>query len=56
MITWNERYIYLNIEMIFLVIHAGYEGSDIAEKDVNFLCNDRYLHFPHEKPKKSFYC
>lgn len=46
------------IETAFLVIHAGYEGGDIAEKKNNprFLCNDRYHHDPHESLKRTFVC
>lgn len=42
------------IETAFLVIHAGYEGGDIAEKKNNprFFCNDRYHHDPHESLKR----
>lgn len=48
--------------MHFLLIHAGYQGSDTAGKIHNPLqrfiyvsfCNDRYLQKPHKSLKK--YC
>lgn len=44
---------YLNKKILSLVIYAGYEDGDIAEK-IHFFCNDSYLHNQYESLKKAF--
>lgn len=56
---------YLNNELLSLVIHAAYEGSNIASALAGFVIfflqrSLQYLHNPHESPHESsertFYC
>lgn len=46
---------FLNNKMLSLLIHAGYEGRDIAEKIHNFFHNGPYLHNPLKASKISIY-
>lgn len=44
----------INNKMLNFMIHAEYEGGDLAEK-IPVFCNYRYLHNPHESSKRTFY-
>lgn len=55
--------IHLNNKMLSSVVHTGYVGGDIEEKNtqpallagyVFFSCNDFYLHNPRESSKTAF--